>query len=106
MPKQKNTCSNCIKGTAISINNDILCRENGAVSPNFVCSKHHMAPVVIKASRDNGYKCIDCENFIIAENSENEAPIGLCRLFSVRQFDGNHKNACSKFEKRSVLEVS
>ena len=105
MQKQKKTCSNCIKGTTISINNDILCRDNGAVSPDFICSKHHLAPMV-KTLRESSYKCIDCENFIIGINGEKDTPLGLCRLFSVRQFDGNHKNACSKFTKRSELEVS
>lgn len=104
MFKQKKSCINCIKGTSIAVNEDILCREKGAVSPDYVCSKHRFAPVN-KSSKDLSYKCINCENFII--NEEAQSPnIGLCQLFSVRQFDGTNKNACSKFAKKSQLEVS
>lgn len=104
MFKQKKSCSNCIRGTSITVNEDILCREKGAVSPDYVCSKHRFAPVN-KGSTDLSSKCINCENFIL--NEEAQSPnIGLCQLFSVRQFDGTSKNACSKFVKKSQLEVS
>lgn len=106
MQKQKKTCANCLKGTTILINNDILCRDNGVVSPDFVCSKHHLLPAAVKASSESNNKCADCVNFILGKNSEKASPIGLCRLFSVRQFNGSEKKACSKFEKRSELEVS
>lgn len=102
---QKKSCSNCIKGTAISVNNDILCREQGAVSPDFVCSKHRFAPST-KSPKERNFKCINCENFIISINSQPDSSMGLCQLFSVRQFDGTQKNACSKFIKRSEQVVS
>lgn len=104
MFKQKKSCSNCIKGTRIAVNSDILCREKGAVSPDYVCSKHRSAPAC-KSGRDLSSKCINCENFILNEASSNPN-IGLCQMFSVRQFDGSQKKACSKFVKKSQLEVS
>ena len=104
MFKQKKSCSNCIKGTCITVNNDILCREKGAVSPDYVCSKHRSAPVN-KSGKDLGNKCIHCEHFIVNEEDQNTT-IGLCQMFSVRQFDGTSKKACSKFTKKSQLEVS
>ena len=104
MFKQKKSCSNCIKGTCIAVNNDILCREKGAVSPDYICSRHRSAPANT-SNKDLSCKCIDCDNFIINESAQN-SNIGLCQLFSVRQFDGTQKKACSKFTKRSQLEVS
>lgn len=104
--KLKKTCSNCLKGTAIAVNNDILCRDKGVVSPDYVCSGHRFIPET-KSFKDMNYRCIDCENFIISsKSSEQESAIGLCQLFSVRQFNGEEKSACSKFAKKVKLEVS
>lgn len=104
--KSKKTCSNCIMGTMISVNNDILCREKGVVSPDYVCSKHRSTPQS-KSFKQMNYKCIHCENFIVnMNNAEGKTTVGLCQLFSVRQFDGEEKNACSKFVKRSQVQVS
>lgn len=104
--KSKKTCSNCLKGISISVNNDILCREKGVVSPDFVCARHRFMPER-KSSKANCSKCIDCENFIVEILTPgSDSTIGLCRLFSVRQFDGTQKNACSKFAKRINAEVS
>lgn len=103
--KEKKNCSNCIKGTVISVNRDILCRENGVVAPNYLCGRHRPAPPT-KSPRDSNYKCIDCENFILDMNGARDSAIGLCQLFSVRQFDGNQKNACSKFSRKTEIEVS
>jgi hypothetical protein len=75
---QKKSCSNCINGVAIPVNDDILCRYKGAV------------------------KCIHCENFIItSKDPVSSTTIGLCQLFSVRSYVGEEKNACSKFIKSS-----
>lgn len=104
--KPKKSCSNCIKGTSISINSDILCRDKGIVSPDYVCIKHRFMPES-KSNKASGYKCIDCVNFITESLSpDNTSTIGLCRLFSVRTFDGTQKNACSKFVRDSSQEVS
>lgn len=91
---------------AISVNNDILCRINGVVSPDYVCSKHRFMPVS-KVTKAINYKCSDCEFFIPASvDTEADECIGCCQLFTVRQYNGSEKNACSKFSKRSQLEVS
>ncbi|MDP4181473.1 MAG: hypothetical protein Q8942_10310 [Bacillota bacterium] len=102
----KRTCSNCIRGTKISVNNDVLCRHDGAVASDYCCAKHKYAPVN-QFDAANSLKCINCENFILNIANPKDAPsIGLCQLFTVRQFDGSSKNACSKFVKRKNLEVS
>jgi len=94
-------CSNCIKGNTISINNDIFCKINGAVSPDYACSKHRFSPLP-KSYKELDFKCIDCENFILKiNNSKEQSSIGLCQLFSVRHFDGTQKKICSKFVKRN-----
>ncbi len=104
--KQKRSCRNCIRGTAITVNNDILCKDKGAVSPDYVCSKHRFIPEP-KSYKEMNLKCIDCENFIVSGSAAKGArALGLCQLFSVRQFDGKEKNACSKFVKKTVSEVS
>lgn len=95
-----------MKGRAIAVNNDIFCREKGAVSPDYVCSNHRYSPDSKKA-RESSNKCIDCEFFTIDGVNTGEAAItGCCKLFSVRKFDGTQKNACSKFTKREKQEVS
>jgi hypothetical protein len=106
MLAQKRTCSNCIRGTTITVTGDVLCRDKGAVSPNYFCLKHKYAPLS-KLEKEKIYKCINCENFILKITGSKEShSIGLCQLFSVRQYDGKQRNACSKFIKRSELEVS
>ena len=103
---QRKSCINCIKGSPVPVNNDILCREKGIVSPDYVCRRHRFQPDP-KSFKDLNYKCIHCENFIInSKSSCSSETIGLCRLFSVRQFKGEEKNACSKFVKRSQTIIS
>lgn len=101
MYKAKRCCENCVKGIAISLNTDILCREKGVVSPDFCCSGHRYAPVT-KKETSNNLKCISCQYFMC---KDKESTIGVCKLFSVRQTDGSVKNACSKFEKKKVEEA-
>jgi hypothetical protein len=104
--KEKKSCSNCINGTAISVNSDILCRYKGAVSPDFVCSKHRSMPTS-KAIKDKDFKCVDCDNFVFEfDKGQDTSSVGICKLFTVRPYDGTQRNACSKFAKRSELEVS
>lgn len=104
--KRERSCKNCIKGTLISVNGDILCSIKGAVSPDYVCSKHRFMPDV-QLSKEVKNKCIDCEFFILASDTESEERcIGLCQLFTVRQYNGMEKNACSKFSRRKELDVS
>ena len=103
--KQKKFCSNCVKGMPISINKDILCRERGVVSPDYVCSKHRFMPEP-KTYRDLNYKCIECSFFTVEEaDQENSPTLGLCQLFSVRKYDGSLKSACSKFSKHMQDKV-
>lgn len=104
--KTKDTCDKCIKGTVISVNNDILCPIKGVVSSDYSCPKFKLKPTTT-LFKEIHVKCIDCENFTIgASNSIDPQTIGLCRLFSVRKFDGASKNACSRFENRRQLEIS
>lgn len=103
--KVKKSCGNCLKGIAISVNSDILCRVNGAVSPDYVCSRHKFAPEQ-KSFKEQNYKCIDCEHFLYEPKiGEIENTIGLCEMFSVRKFDGLQKKACSKFLRKRQQEV-
>lgn len=97
MYKANRSCANCVKGTAVSLNTDILCRDKGVVSPDFNCSGHRFIPVTKNSS--NAPKCIECENF---NTKGKDSTIGICKLFSVRQTDGSAKNACSKFAKKKM----
>ena len=100
------SCSNCLKGTTITINNDILCIEKGVVSYDYVCSNHRYMPA-LKSIKRKINSCIDCENFIIFDTSNIEdRAIGLCQLFTVRKYDGRKKKPCSKFVQRAKKEVS
>lgn len=97
--KLKKTCSNCIKGVAIPVNSDIFCHKKGIVSYNYVCRKHKFSPEA-KALMEMNYKCIHCDNFLLDDSDVNNEALGICQLFSVRQFNGNDRNACSKFIKK------
>ncbi len=103
--KLKKSCSNCIRGMAIPVNDDIFCLIKGAVTPDYVCSRHKFAPVKKTVARSEGPKCIDCEHFVTKNNTPDEMTIGVCRLFSVRFFDGSLKNACSKFQQKEAEKV-
>lgn len=105
--KPEKSCKNCIKGTRIHVNGDILCPVKGAVSPNYVCGRHKY----ISDSEPAYYKknkCIHCNNFLIKRDGKNTTTvtIGLCSLFSVRYYDGRQKKACSKFEHKQERVVS
>lgn len=104
--KYVRSCANCINSRAIALTTDVLCRKKGVVSSNFVCIYHKFIPN-FKSFKDLDYKCIDCANFIVHEkNLQNNQSIGLCRLFSVRCYDGNKKNVCSKFVMTHRLKAS
>lgn len=103
---QVRICANCVKGSAVTVNNDILCCINGIVSPDYSCGKHRFSPE-INSYKTKSKKCIDCKFFIINYEKDVDGihEIGLCQLFSVREFNGSEKNACSKFVQKSVGEV-
>lgn len=104
--KKTRSCSNCLKGTVITINNDILCIEKGVVSQDYVCARHRFLPEFTSLKRKIN-TCLDCENFIAFDTSKiDEKAYGICQLFTVRKYDGKKKSACSKFMKRSKREVS
>ncbi len=127
--KKPGNCSNCARGINIHINRDILCKIHGIVSRDFRCIKYirkveTWSPSGLKA------KCIECEFFISASyepetppngsslspdaellqqpsyESEQDPSMGHCQLFTVRQFDGERKNACSKFCRKSERNIS
>ncbi|NLI57655.1 MAG: hypothetical protein GX387_03920 [Clostridium sp.] len=103
----KRSCSNCLKGTFININGDILCIEKGVVSSDYVCSKHRYLPA-LKSIKRKINTCKDCEHFIMFDTNKNieDMCMGICQLFTVRKYDGRKKKTCSKFVKRSKKEVS
>lgn len=104
--KHVRSCNTCINGLTNSLNRDILCRINGIVSQDFSCSKYRAIPKFrsLLARRN---KCVDCEFYIIdAANSVDPVSIGFCQLFTVRTFNGETKNACSKFVCKDETKVS
>jgi hypothetical protein len=102
--KQTNSCSNCARGIKLNINNDILCKINGIVSLDFVCSKYLK---LAWSAIENKPKCIECEFFIPGQEDHEISPtIGFCQLFTVRSFDGEVKNACSKFCIKTERNIS
>ncbi len=104
--KRVKSCATCMIGAANNFNDDILCRIKGIVSRDFACSKYKPVPM---AKRVNSHrsKCIECEFYIVdAADSVDPVSIGYCQLFTVRKFNGQSKNACSKFMRKSELIVS
>ncbi len=98
LTKQSKSCLNCIHGTKVQINSDVICMINGAVSYDFFCKKHKFIPAKLSGDRAE-FKCIDCEHFILSSSDTRKASktTGVCHLFSVRECDGSTKKACSKF---------
>lgn len=99
--KQARCCGNCAIGIKMGINKDILCRNKGVVSRDFVCSRHKTPPAAWTAS-ERKPKCIECEFFIKSENGDPLDSSGYCQLFTVRSYDGEQKSACSRFSKKSL----
>jgi hypothetical protein len=105
--KYLKACRNCLKGIPISLTGDILCKYKGVVSTDYVCIRHKFIPE-LKTYREMDYKCIDCANFCIKPSSYDQTSdltIGLCKLFSVRHFDGTQRKACSKFLMKSEIRA-
>jgi hypothetical protein len=104
--KRNKSCSNCSIGTTNNFNKDILCRFKGVVSRDYICPKYRaMAQTGKRLSSNN--RCIDCEFFILdSSGSDTLINIGYCQLFTVRQFNGESKNACSKFCPKTELFIS
>ncbi len=100
------SCSTCANGLTNNFNRDILCRIKGVVSHDFACSKYKAIPISRSLLAQKN-KCIECEFYIVdAANSPEPASIGFCQLFTVRKFNGEMKNACSKFTRKSEPIVS
>lgn len=89
----------------ININNDILCRINGVVTQDFVCTRFAEIKVT-KQDAGQKYKCADCEFFIQDRAPDILANTGFCQLFTVRYYNGRTKNACSKFNRKLDRIVS
>lgn len=120
--KKPGSCSNCVRGMKVHINRDILCKIHGIVSRDFRCSKY-IRKVETWSSYECKPKCIECEFFISSEDepvqspenelisqplydSERDPSMGYCQLFTVRQFNGELKTACSKFCRKSERNIS
>lgn len=112
--KRSGNCSNCARGTSLMVNPDILCSIHGVVSRNYRCSRYvrKVAQWSVEAPRADydiqwRDRCIECEFFIVQPSeSEYDSSIGCCKLFTVRQFDGSAKNACSKFSRKPARNIS
>lgn len=102
--KQSKCCNNCERGLHLHLTKDILCKYNGVVTPDYVCFKYKGIGDSAKANQID-YKCVHCEYFLVELDSSNQN-IGICKLFSAREFDGRTRNACSKFSKKMLIEVS
>ncbi len=100
--KTAKMCINCARGVEIPVVRDFLCKRHGVVSYNFSCSKYKDL-ANSKSFKSMQMKCIHCEYFMLRNDNPDDSPnIGLCKLFSVRYFDGREKAACSKFKRQMV----
>jgi hypothetical protein len=114
MMKQSGNCSNCAIGIRVKVNSDILCRIHGAVSNNYRCSRYIRKVTAWSATTPSAAstverttKCIECEYFVSSRTGKEHNPaIGYCELFTVRTYNGRSKNACSKFRKKDLKNIS
>lgn len=95
---EKKSCKNCLKGSRMGFNNDVLCREKGIVSADYYCPSHRYF-IMDDFKKMEFYRCCDCEFFIFHKH-ESISTFGVCDMFSVRKCDGSTKKACSKFVRR------
>ncbi|MDF2987655.1 MAG: hypothetical protein K0R50_3165 [Eubacterium sp.] len=102
--KRTKCCSNCERGTPLHLTKDILCKYNGVVTPDYVCFKYK-GSAGLSVDQQSSFKCVHCEYFLVQLDSPNQ-DIGKCKLFSARDYDGRKRNACSKFSKKILIEVS
>ncbi|OPX42933.1 hypothetical protein CLHUN_30770 [Ruminiclostridium hungatei] len=100
--KQEKCCSNCQRGTSMHLTKDILCKYRGIVTPDYICFKYKSSADLPQVQQPS-YKCAHCEYFLVELDSENQN-LGKCKLFSARDFDGNTRNACSKFSRKMFIE--
>ena len=97
------TCTNCMIGTPIIVNNDIFCTRKGPVSNDFVCKKHKLQSPE-SSFNIKLFTCSECKYYIVDNSTENlQLTKGYCHLFTVRTFQGNSRKACSKFIKTSEI---
>ena len=114
--KQSGNCSNCARGIRVKINSDILCRLHGAVSKDYRCSRYvrkvaawssDAPPAQSAEETEQLLKCIECEYFVPSRTGKESNPaLGYCELFTVRQYNGMTKNACSRFRKKERKNIS
>lgn len=114
--KQSGNCGSCARGVRITVNGDILCRIHGAVSKDYRCSRYIRKVAAwaagassVQSADDSGQadKCIGCEYFVRScSGSEYDPAIGYCELFTVRQYNGMSKNACSRFRRKEQKNIS
>ncbi len=114
--KQSGNCSNCARGIRIKVNSDILCSIHGAVSKDYRCSRYIRKVAAWSSGASSAQpasesehvdKCIECEFFVPSGSGKEYDPsIGYCELFTVRQYNGMSKNACSKFRKKAQKSIS
>lgn len=94
------SCKNCLKGSRLELNNDVLCREKGIVSADYCCYSHRFF-ILEDFSKLQFFRCCDCE-FFVFHSHETINTYGVCDLFSVRKCDGAVKKACSRFVRRTA----
>ncbi len=100
--KQSKCCGNCERGIPLHLTRDILCKYRGVVTPDYICFKYKNS--ADKSSKQQpSYKCAHCEYFLVQLDTPNQ-DIGKCKLFSAREYDGNTRNACSKFSKKILID--
>ncbi len=94
-------CNTCERGKPLHLTKDILCKYHGVVTPDYSCLKYRGSSAVA-AEKQTNFKCIHCEYFLVELDSTNQN-LGKCKLFSAREYDGNTRNACSKFSKKLLI---
>lgn len=102
--KRTKCCNNCVRGTSLHLTKDILCKYRGVVTPDYVCFRYKgSAGAVAGAELQLVFKCTHCEYFLVQLDSPDQN-VGKCKLFSARDYNGNTRNACSKFSRKMLIE--
>jgi hypothetical protein len=114
--KRSGNCGSCARGVKINVNGDILCRIHGAVSRDYRCSRYirkvaawssGASSAQYSSESDHMDRCIDCEYFVLScSDREYDPAVGYCELFTVRQYNGMSKKACSRFRKKDQKNIS
>jgi len=97
-------CANCSNGMHMLVRKEVLCVKRGIISEDYACRFYNPCSDLDYYNQPHHVtRCIQCADFVQEQHDE---VIGICKLFTVRKFNGAIKNSCSRFTPKNSHAVS